>query len=91
LKDDDIDMIYVRYNTEPLSTMQAVYLITLCEGFIQALMADFSNSNRSMCRAAHVCFTEGQVCVFSIVFFGWIDGWIGAGIAQWYITWLRAG
>ena len=44
---------------EPLSTMEAVYLITPCESSVQALMADFSNS-RSMYRAAHVYFTEGK-------------------------------
>lgn len=42
---------------EPLSTMEAVYLITPCESSVQALMGDFSNS-RSMYRAAHVYFTE---------------------------------
>ncbi|PNF32435.1 Protein ROP [Cryptotermes secundus] len=43
---------------EPLSTMEAVYLISPCESSVQALMADFANSNRSMYKAAHVYFTE---------------------------------
>ncbi|XP_069690236.1 protein ROP isoform X1 [Periplaneta americana] len=43
---------------EPLSTMESVYLITPSESSVQALMADFSNSNRTMYKAAHVYFTE---------------------------------
>jgi syntaxin-binding protein 1 len=43
---------------EPLSTMEAVYLITPCESSVQALMADFANSNHPIYRAAHVYFTE---------------------------------
>jgi hypothetical protein len=53
---------------EPLSTMEAVYLITPCESSVQALMADFANSNRSMYRAAHVYFTEGEGNIVNNVF-----------------------
>jgi hypothetical protein len=48
--------------------MEAVYLITPCESSVQALMADFSNANRSMYRAAHVYFTEGKGHIINNMF-----------------------
>ncbi|KAK0091717.1 hypothetical protein PV326_002791, partial [Microctonus aethiopoides] len=38
---------------EPLSTMEAIYLITPCNGSVQKLIDDFSNPSRTVYKAAH--------------------------------------
>lgn len=44
---------------EPLSTMEAIYLMTPSEESIRILMRDFEHPNRPLYKAAHVYFTEG--------------------------------
>lgn len=44
---------------EPLSTMEAIYLMTPSDESVRALMRDFDHPNRPMYKAAHVYFTEG--------------------------------
>jgi hypothetical protein len=72
----DIVVEDIHKKREPLSMMEAVYLITPCDSSVQALMADFSNSNRCMYRAAHVYFTEGRVHTVNVIFLGWVEGWL---------------
>lgn len=46
---------------EPLSSMEAIYLMTPSEESIRILMRDFEHPNRPMYKAAHVYFTEGTL------------------------------
>ena len=46
---------------EPLSSMDAIYLITPSQKSVNALMADFDNPSRPMYRNIHVFFTEGEL------------------------------
>lgn len=44
---------------EPLSSMEAIYLMSPTEESIHILMRDFEHPNRPMYKAAHIYFTEG--------------------------------
>lgn len=46
---------------EPLSTMEAIYLMSPSEESIRILMRDFEHPNRPMYKSAHVYFTEGTL------------------------------
>ncbi|XP_034949302.1 protein ROP isoform X2 [Chelonus insularis] len=43
---------------EPLPSMEAIYLITPCNGSVQKLIDDFNNPTRTTYKNAHVYFTE---------------------------------
>jgi len=48
----------VEKKREPMSAMEAIYLITPTESSVRALMEDFTSQNRMQYKAAHVYFTE---------------------------------
>lgn len=48
-------------NREPLSSMEAVYLISPCENSVKTLIKDFSSPGKPMYKAAHIYFTEGKI------------------------------
>ena len=63
---------------EPLPAMEAIYLITPTESSVRELKNDFASQHRTMYRAAHVYFTEGNSHYFlSIFLFFWLIKHIG--------------
>lgn len=57
----------IHKHREPLTTMEAVYLITPCEESVRALIRDFEHPNRPLYKAAHVYFTEGSIAVLNFL------------------------
>ena len=59
---------------EPLPAMEAIYLITPTESSVRELKNDFASQHRTMYRAAHVYFTEGNnLNLYQFLFF-WLMG-----------------
>ena len=58
---------------EPLPAMEAIYLITPTESSVRELKNDFASQHRTMYRAAHVYFTEGNILYFLSFFIFLID------------------
>ena len=62
---------------EPLPAMEAIYLITPTESSVRELKNDFASQHRTMYRAAHVYFTEGNNLYFYQFLFFWLINAIG--------------